>query len=857
MIRGGSLVPRVGPIRLLCVSACFVIALALGISSGTRDAAGAFTQQEGTIRIAKNTTGGGPQATFDFGPLPEGLDCGGQSTLTTAGPQVELTCTALAGSYPVTEADPGPAFALSQLDCNDDNSARPSTTDLATRTATYELEVGEEVFCLFTNRFQGGTIRIAKNTTGGGPQATFDFGPLPEGLDCGGQSTLTTAGPQVELTCTALAGSYPVTEADPGPAFALSQLDCNDDNSARPSTTDLATRTATYELEVGEEVFCLFTNRFQGGTIRIAKNTTGGGPQATFDFGPLPEGLDCGGQSTLTTAGPQVELTCTALAGSYPVTEADPGPAFALSQLDCNDDNSARPSTTDLATRTATYELEVGEEVFCLFTNRFQGGTIRIAKNTTGGGPQATFDFGPLPEGLDCGGQSTLTTAGPQVELTCTALAGSYPVTEADPGPAFALSQLDCNDDNSARPSTTDLATRTATYELEVGEEVFCLFTNRFQGGTIRIAKNTTGGGPQATFDFGPLPEGLDCGGQSTLTTAGPQVELTCTALAGSYPVTEADPGPAFALSQLDCNDDNSARPSTTDLATRTATYELEVGEEVFCLFTNRFQGGTIRIAKNTTGGGPQATFDFGPLPEGLDCGGQSTLTTAGPQVELTCTALAGSYPVTEADPGPAFALSQLDCNDDNSARPSTTDLATRTATYELEVGEEVFCLFTNRFQGGTIRIAKNTTGGGPQATFDFGPLPEGLDCGGQSTLTTAGPQVELTCTALAGSYPVTEADPGPAFALSQLDCNDDNSARPSTTDLATRTATYELEVGRRSSACSPTASRGARSSSRSELVPRAVLSRLPSPRATTRQASRSGTESPTPVGRWLRTRTP
>ena len=168
MIRGGSLVPRVGPIRLLCVSACFVIALALGISSGTRDAAGAFTQQEGTIRIAKNTTGGGPQATFDFGPLPEGLDCGGQSTLTLtagAGSNVELTCTALAGSYPVTEADPGPAFALSQLDCNDDNSARPSTTDLATRTATYELEVGGgRSSALFTNALPGGHDQASPRT---------------------------------------------------------------------------------------------------------------------------------------------------------------------------------------------------------------------------------------------------------------------------------------------------------------------------------------------------------------------------------------------------------------------------------------------------------------------------------------------------------------------------------------------------------------------------------------------------------------------------------------------------------------------------------------------------------------------
>ena len=61
--------------------------------------------------------------------------------------------------------------------------------------------------------------------------------------------------------------------------------------------------------------------------------------------------------------------------------------------------------------------------------------------------------------------------------------------------------------------------------------------------------------------------------------------------------------------------------------------------------------------------------------------------------------------------------------------------MPTRTVTYELEPGEEILCQFINAYQGGTIRIAK-VKEGGPEATFDFGPLPEGLDCGGESTLT-------------------------------------------------------------------------------------------------------------------------
>ena len=242
---------------------------------------------------------------------------------------MELTCTALAGSYPVTEADPGPAFALSQLDCNDDNSAHPSTTDLATRTATYELEVGEEVFCLFTNRFRGARSGSPRTRRAAARRRPSTSGPCRRGSTAAASRHSRRRAAQVELTCTALAGSYPVTEADPGPAFALSQLDCNDDNSARRAPPTSATRTATYELEVGEEVFCLFTNRFQGGTISDRQEHDGRRPA-----GDLRLRAPAGGArlrrpvDTHDARARKLELTCTALAGSYPVTRGRPGPGL-------------------------------------------------------------------------------------------------------------------------------------------------------------------------------------------------------------------------------------------------------------------------------------------------------------------------------------------------------------------------------------------------------------------------------------------------------------------------------------------------------------------------------------------------
>ena len=55
-----------------------------------------------------------------------------------------------------------------------------------------------------------------------------------------------------------------------------------------------------------------------------------------------------------------------------------------------------------------------------------------------------------------------------------------------------------------------------------------------------------------------------------------------------------------------------------------------------------------------------------------------------------------GTYTSTEADPTPAFDLTDISCSDGGSATPSTGNPATRTATFRLDPGETVTCTFTN-----------------------------------------------------------------------------------------------------------------------------------------------------------------
>ena len=84
-----------------------------------------------------------------------------------------------------------------------------------------------------------------------------------------------------------------------------------------------------------------------------------------------------------------------------------------------------------------------------------------------------------------------------------------------------------------------------------------------------------------------------------------------------------------------------------------------------------------------------------------------------------------GTYTSTEADPSEGWDLGAILCDDsDPSGTPSTVELATRTATFELDPGETVTCVFIN-VQRGTITIIKDAQ---PDDAQDFHYDFTGLD---------------------------------------------------------------------------------------------------------------------------------
>ena len=128
----------------------------------------------------------------------------------------------------------------------------------------------------------------------------------------------------------------------------------------------------------------------------------------------------------------------------------------------------------------------------------------------------------------------------------------------------------------------------------------------------------------------------------------------------------------------------------------------LSLGDDATCTITN-LRRATIIVEKQTIPDGAPGTFTFTGDAAG-DIGDGGTITVDG--LDPT-----KAYSSTEADPTPQmFDLVSISCDDGGSASPSTGDLATRTATFNVEPGEVVTCVFTNAkmIHPGTIGFWRN-----------------------------------------------------------------------------------------------------------------------------------------------------
>jgi len=286
--------------------------------------------------------------------------------------------------------------------------------------------------------------------------------------------------------------------------------------------------------------------------------------------------------------------------------------------------------------------------------------SIIIEKQTDPDGDTTLFTFSGDVSGSIADGGTLEEQVGP----------GTYSATETVPL-GWDLTSIVCDDTDSSG----NLGTATATFVVSAGETVKCTFTNTKRG-TIIVDKVTDPSGDSQSFDF--------------TTTGNDYVSFSLTDQSipndqelkpGAYTVSETVPS-GWDLTNLNCVDTSGG----TTTSGNTANVDLAAGETVTCTFTNTKRG-TIIVEEQTNPDGAPGSFTLtGTAAGAISDNGQIVVSDLVP----------GTYTSTESDPTPSFDLTSIVCDDGSSQTPSSGDVATRTATFKVDPGETVKCVFTN-----------------------------------------------------------------------------------------------------------------------------------------------------------------
>src|SRR6185295_17679684 len=431
----------------------------------------------------------------------------------------------------------------------------------------------------------------------------------------------------------------------------------------------------------------------------------------------------------------QQAFTDNLLPGTYTVTEDDPTPPFDLGAIDCNDDDS----TVNVGSRTATYHLQAGETITCVFTN-VKRGSVTIIKDAQ---PNDSQDFAFTASGAGLSGFSLDDDGDNGNTLSSTktftnVVPGTKSVTETDVN-GWELTNLVCN---GTQGSTGTRSGNTANIDLKAGGSVTCTYTN-VKAGRILVDKVTNPGGDPQKFTFTPSYNG---GTTFQLADQDP-VNDSGDLKPGTYNVTETVPA-GWDLTALACDDGDS----TGDLGTATATFHVSPGETVTCTFTNTKRG-HILVDKVTVPGGDPTLFTFTPSYNG----GQTFQLADASPVNDSGAIVPGTYSVAETVPA-GWDLTDTVCSDGSSS--SAIDLA---------AGETVTCTFTNTKRGKII-IDKVTDPDGDPALFTFDPsYGDNFNLADETAPNDSG-------TLQPGTYTVVELAKA-GWDLTALACNDNDSS--------------------------------------------------------------------------------
>jgi hypothetical protein len=627
--------------------------------------------QKGKIIVEKQTIPDGDTATFNFaGEIIATLGDGGTSEKEVA-----------PGTYSVSEAVPA-GWNLTDITCSDSNSIE----DEGAATATFNVEAGETVKCTFTNTKQA-TVIVKKVMVGG--TDSFIYIGIPNGTISINNGT---------IQASVIPGQYESTEAMVD-GWDLTDISCNDTDSVGDETT----RTATFNVTAGETVICTFTNTKRGEII-VEKQTIPDGDTATFNFtGEIEATLGDGGTSNKKV-----------VPGTYNVVETVPT-GWELTDITCSDPNSSG----DLATATATFNVEAGETVKCTFTNDAIEPKLTLVKvvvNDDGGTAtadrwilKADGDGGFFGNGVQDAGENKATLGPNEVkpnepyELLESGPAGYTPSAWECTSALGVQSQqnlaslqdrlylplistvggLQAAEQKSENKVAFDQVGNIVT--LAYGDDVICTIVNDDQPGTLIVKKvviNDNGGTKIATdFKFS-VDDGVNTGISFIQDTDLLHGKNSLTVDAGTYNVTEDNtPIAGYTTSYDNCSD-----VVVTNGGTQTCTITNDDIQPKLTL---------IKTVKNDNGG----TKEVSDFPLFVN----STQVTSGQANSFN----AGNYTASETQ---QYGYTASAWGGDCAANGSVT----------LNVGDDKTCTITNDDQPGTIIVRKITKPTTASTSFSF-----------------------------------------------------------------------------------------------------------------------------------------
>jgi len=593
--------------------------------------AGAVYSPVGDLTIIKNTLPDTDDSTgFSF--------TGGAGAFTLTGNGDSQTFYGLdQGTYSVQETSLA-GWNLTNISCEGDQDGG-SIIDLESQSVSIDLDDGEAIICTFTNT-KDGQIKIVKDATPDHEQDfefTRDFG---ENFFLDDDADVTRSN---QISFGVSPSTYNVSEIVPS-GWELSNSSCSDGSPV-----------SAIDVGAGEQVICTFYNT-KLGKIIVEKQTNPDQAEGVFSFTGDLSG-DISDDGTL-----ENEVSF----GQYTVAETDPGSAWDLNSIQCDDVESVAPSLGDLGTNTATFNVEPGEIVKCTFTN-VKLPTLEVIKNLSPTNDTGLFNL-YIDRQLFAPNVGHEGTTGPQ-----TLSVGDHYVGESA-GTDTNLADYNRNFSGNC-PS--------GAINLQPGNTEVCTITNTRKIGTITFDKIVVGGdADESGWIFRVLDQLFSDGDQGIFDT-------------GTYTVIESGPDGYTAT-------DVGGVCSNLDGVSATLTVTEGGG---VCRFTNTRDIGSVTVNKqvDTDGNG---IFDYGNTTANqlgfnwnLNSGAQDW--NMGDTIQSVET---GGHQVTENDLEGYHAVGWY-VGEGNCLEPEGLGL---TADFFVTKDQETIVTFCNQRDTGTIKVLKD-----------------------------------------------------------------------------------------------------------------------------------------------------